>query len=468
MKKILLFPLFIFFLSLQAKAQTNVTVGNTTLTENVLATGLELPWEILWGPDDYLWVTERTGEVKRINPENGNTNTILDLSNDIFGGSGEPGLLGMALHPDFENTPQVFLVYTYWQGNNRREKLVTYDWDGSSLSNEQVVLDDILAANIHNGSRLLFLPDNTLLMTTGDVGNSTTSQNLNSINGKTIRLNMDGSIPADNPDPTQYWYTFGNRNAQGICAAPDGKIYMSEHGQNHSDEINLVEMGANYGWPEVEGPCNTSFEMNYCANNNVKEPIWSWTNYCIAPNDLIYYDHPAIPEWENSLLVAILGGIAAQEPRVSVLKLSEDGTTVISEDEYFTNYGRIRDVCINPNTGSIYFATNGSSYPGFGPNRIIEYRNEDFTSSNENILGVENQFVKVSPNPIANIGKIEFSDSFVGFNYEIISYNGQTVQSGKIESTSIEISKRTLPTGTYYIKAMNDKGTITQTIIMGN
>lgn len=465
MKKILLFPLFILLVSLQVQAQ--VTVGNTILTENIVATGLDIPWEILWGPDDHIWVTERTGAIKRINPENGNINTILDLSGVIYSSS-EPGLLGMALHPDFENTPQAFMVYTYWQGNNRKERLVTYDWDGTSLSNEQVVLDDITAAGIHNGSRLLFLPDNTLLMTTGDVGNNTNSPNLNSMNGKTLRLNMDGSIPADNPDPTKYYYTFGNRNAQGLCIAPNGVIYSSEHGQNHSDEINIIEPGRDYGWPEVEGPCNTNFEMNYCANNNIKEPIWAWTNYCIAPNDLVYYNHPAIPEWENSLLVAILGGISAQEPRVSVLKLDEDGTTVTSEDEYFSNYGRIRDICINPNTGSIYFATNGSFYPGSGPNRIIEYRNADFTSSNEPTLDVQNQFIKVSPNPIISTGKVEFSDNFLGFTYEIISYNGQVIQAGNINDASIEISKKTLPTGAYYIKATNDKGTITQTIIIGN
>ncbi|MGK0388799.1 MAG: glucose/arabinose dehydrogenase [Maribacter sp.] len=467
MKKILLFPLFIILFSLQSQAQTTVTVGATTLTENIVATGLDIPWEILWGPDDHIWVTERTGEVKRINPENGNINTILDLSGVVYSSS-EPGLLGMALHPDFENTPKVFLVYTYWQGNNRKEKLVAYDWDGMSLSNEAVVLDNITAAGIHNGSRLLFLPDNTLLMTTGDVGNNTNSPNLNSLNGKTLRLNMDGSIPADNPDPTKYYYTFGNRNAQGICIAPNGKVYTSEHGQNHSDEINVMEMGADYGWPEVEGPCNTSFEVNYCNTNNITEPIWAWTSYCIAPNDLVYYNHPAIPEWENSLLVSILGGISAQEPRVSVLTLNADGSEVTSEDEYFSNYGRIRDVCVNPNTGSIYFATNGPSYPSSGPNMIVEYSNEDFTSSNEPTLNIENQFVKVSPNPITSTGKLEFSDSFIGFMYDIISYNGQVVQTGKIDNTSIEISKKTLPTGAYYIKATNDKGTITQTIIMAN
>ncbi len=469
MKRFLPLCILSFLFVATTFAQTTVTVGNTVLTERQVATGLDIPWEILWGADDHIWVTERTGRVKRINPENGNTTTVLNLASDIFGGDGEPGLLGMALHPDFDNTPKVFLVYTYLvTGNTRREKLVTYDWDGSSLSNEQVVLDGLLAANIHNGSRLLFLPDNTLLMTTGDVGNSSNSLNMNSLMGKTLRMNMDGSIPSDNPDPTSLIYTYGNRNAQGLCEGPNGRIYASEHGQNHSDEINIIQAGDNYGWPEVEGPCNTSLEANYCNSNDVREPIWAWTNYCIAPNDLVYYNHPAIPEWENSLLVAILGGISAQEPRVSVLKLNSNGLGVISEEEYFPNFGRIRDVCVNPNNGAIYFATNGTFYPGSGPNRIMEYKNNDFTSSNEVIYDIDNQYIKVSPNPIRTVGKIEFSESFIGFKYDIISYNGQIVKSATITDSTVEISKDLLPTGAYYIKATNDEGTITQTIMMAD
>ncbi len=467
MKRIL--PLlFAFFLasSFTINAQTTVDVGNTTLTENIVATGLNIPWEIIYGPDNHLWVTERAGRVKRINPENGNTTTILDIDNQVWGGDGEPGLLGMALHPDFENNGRVYMVYTYGGFGNRKERLSYYTWDGTSLSGEVQVLSDLPAQTIHNGSRLLFLPDGTLLMTTGDIGNSSNSQNMNTLMGKTLRMNDDGTIPADNPDPNSLIYTYGNRNAQGLCLAPDGTIYSSEHGQNHSDEVNIIKPDTNYGWPNVEGPCNTSIEIDYCNNVDVEEPIWAWTSYCIAPNGLVYYDHEAIPEFQNSLLVSILGGISAQEPRISHLELSADGQTVVSETEYFTNYGRIRDVAINPANGAIYFATNGPSYPGSGPNMIVEYRNEAYFPSSNPYIGEEDQFINVTPNPISGRGKIEFSENFIGHNYEIISYDGKVVQSGTITEQEMILRKRNLASGAYYIKATNKRGTITRTIIM--
>ncbi len=463
MKKILLLALLLSTSSLIAQT---VTVGSTTLTERTVATGLVIPWEIIWGPDDFIWSTERTGLVRRINPTTGNMVTVLDLSSDIAGGSSnEPGLLGMELHPDFLNTPKVYLVYNYFSGGSVKEKLVSYDWNGAALVNEVILLGNISGANIHNGARLLFLPDGTLLMTTGDRGNSSTSQDLSSLNGKTLRVNQDGTIPSDNPDPNSYVYTYGNRNAQGLCMAPNGTIYSSEHGQNHSDEINVLLAGKNYGWPNVEGPCDTGLEMNYCNNNATEEPIWAWTNYCIAPNGMEFYDHPAIPEWQGDILVAILGGISAQEPRISHLELSTDGLSVIAENEYFTTFGRIRDICVNPHNGAIYFATNGGSYPGSGPNRIIEYRNLNFTTSNNNVAVID-QYVKISPNPLVDYAMVEFSDSFLGGEFQIISYNGQRTTSGTINDSYMNLNKADFAAGLYYIQASSKKGTVTQTFVV--
>ncbi len=465
MKKTLLFFLVGFIYNISLFSQ-DIQLDNTLLIERQVATGLQIPWEILWGPDDHIWVTERYGKVKRIDPENGNTNTVLDLSGTIWGGSGEPGLLGMALHPDFENTPKVYLVYTY-QSNGRKERLVAYDWDGTSLSNEQIILDDILADGIHNGSRIIFLPDNTILMTTGDVGLPSLARNPTTMNGKTLRLNMDGSIPADNPIPNSYVYTYGNRNAQGLCYGSNGIIYSSEHGSNHSDEINIIMPNRNYGWPSVEGPCDSAWEQDSCTVLNVAEPIWSWTDYCIAPNGIEYYDHDDIPEWKGSLLCAILGGIGTQEPRLAHLELNGDGTQVLAENQYITNKGRIRDICINPHNGAVYVATNGPSYPGSSPNIIYEYISDVHvtSTSTQEPLNV-NQFIKVSPNPIRRKGRVEFSKSFVGHHFEIISYTGQVVKSGKINDTVLEIRKRDFSKGYYYIKATNEKGTITQTIVV--
>ena len=306
MLKKLNFVLVALVVSFPALAQPTWEVGNTTLTEYNLVTGVQIPWEILWGPDAHLWMTSRKGEVLRIDPASGNYTVVLEKT-VMNGGNGEPGMLGMAMHPDWDNTPLVYIVYCTGSGGNGIEHLSSFEWDGSALINEVEILN-IQAGGIHNGSRLLILPDNTMLMTTGDVGSSSNSQNMNSLQGKTLRLNLDGSIPDDNPFPNSLVYTFGNRNSQGLALGENGIIYSSEHGQNSNDEFNIVTAGGNYGWPNVEGFCNTSAEQTFCVENYVIEPLEAWSP-CIAVNGIEFYNHEAIPEWQNSVLMSVLGGL---------------------------------------------------------------------------------------------------------------------------------------------------------------
>ena len=362
----LLFALLVFTIS--SISQTTWEVGNTTLTEYDLVTGVQIPWEILWGPDDHIWMTSRKGEVMRIEPETGNYNVVLER-NVISNGSGEPGMLGMAMHPDWENSPKVYVVYCTGSAFNGDEHLSVFDWDGTSLVNEEILLT-IQAGGIHNGSRLLVLPDNTLLMTAGDIGSSSLAQLEGSLQGKTLRLNLDGSVPDDNPIADSYVYTIGNRNSQGLALGANGIVYSSEHGQNSNDELNIVTAGGNYGWPNVEGFCNTIGEQAFCEENDVIEPLEAWTP-CIAVNGIEYYNHEAIPEWQNSILMAVLGGLGGQYERLSVMHLADDGLSVTGEDQFFSSFNqRVRDVAVNPYTGSVYVAFNGTSYPGNGPNII--------------------------------------------------------------------------------------------------
>lgn len=472
MKKILFAASFLGLMacSNDSIAQPTHQVGNTTLTEFDVVTGLVLPWEILWGPDNHIWATTRPGLVLRIDPISGNYTTILDKSNVIpEDGTGEPGMLGMVLHPDFANTPTVYIVYNYLQGNSVRERLSAFTWNGTDLVNEVFLIDAIPGNWIHDGARLLITPDNKILMTTGDKGDGTnptnhSSQNLNSLNGKVLRINLDGTVPDDNPIPGSYVYSWGHRNGQGLCLGPNGIIYESEHGQNNSDELNILYPNRNYGWPSVQGVCNTTAEQTYCANNNVVEPIREWSP-CIAVNGLEYYNHPAIPEWQNSILMAVLGGLGAQFERLSVLHLSSDGLEVTSEDQYFSSFNwRIRDICVNPNTGSVYVAFNGAQYPGFGPNMIKEFKNLAFTPNAVGEIKAE-QFIKLYPNPVAENARVEFSETFVGANYEIHSFKGQLVKSGKITSTTENISCVDLASGQYFIKASSEKGTVTKTFV---
>lgn len=444
-----------------ASAQTTWNLEQTVLTEYDLVSGVNIPWELLWGPDDMLWCTTRHGDVLHIDPVTGAYETVLTL--DVFGGSGEPGLLGMAMHPDWNVTPQVFLVYTAgttW--SNANERLSVFDWNGSSLVNEEV-LHSVDAGGIHNGSRLLVLPDNTLLMSTGDTGDGgASSQNDNSDNGKILRFNLDGSVPADNPDPTSYVYSKGHRNSQGLCNGPNGLIYSSEHGQSNWDEFNVIEPGRNYGWPQVEGECNTASEQTFCEANDVAEPLKTWSP-CVAVNGIAFYDHPAIPEWQGSVLMAVLGGLSGQYERLSVLHMSEDGLAVESEDQHFASFNqRVRDVAINPYTGSIYLAFNGPQYPGSGPNLIKEFRP---TGTNAVSDWSGSRGLDVFPNPANDHVTLNVGESWAGRAFQVWDVAGNLVTEGKlVNNMSLRVSEWS--SGSYILTATATHGKLLSRVLI--
>lgn len=325
-------------------------VGQVPLRDSVVAGNLQLPWEILWGPDDHIWMTERGGRISRFDPQTGNRSTLITISDVVSNGEG--GLLGMALHPSFSSTPYVYVIYNYMNGGNYREKLVRYTYNSSNqtLGNPATLLDDIAAAGIHNGSRLLIVGDK-LFISTGDASNTSLAQTISSPNGKILRLNLDGSIPADNPQPGNAYWSWGHRNPQGLVYA-NGRLYSSEHGPSSNDEINIIEKGRNYGWPNVEGFCDESSESSFCSSQNVAEPIIAWTP-TIATAGLDYYQHDLIPQWKNSLLLATL-----KNQRLYQLKLNATGNAIDSSATYLNgNYGRLRDICISP-AGKVYVCTS--------------------------------------------------------------------------------------------------------------
>ena len=396
MKTILSFLLLITLSINSVFSQDIITVGNTELEVREVITGLDVPWEMKWGPDGFLWITERDGLVSRINVETGEKNVILDITNQVWQSS-EAGLLGMEIHPDFNNgSPYVFLVYTYLS-SGQKEKVVYYEYDANSdqLINETILLGNIPANPTHAGSRLLILDDLTMLVTTGDVQDWMDSQNLDVLSGKTLRMSIDinggnaGYVPADNPIPNSYVWSWGHRNAQGLALAPNGKIYSSEHGPSNDDELQILIPGGNYGWPNVQGYCdnqwvdygyaedltNSYTEIDYCEDNDIIEAIWSSGSSTIATSDLLWYDNPAIPEFQNTLLMTVL-----KDKNLVRFTLSEDGSQVESVTEFFNNeWGRLRDICVSPD-GKIYLATNGYSWPSQPPNEIIEL-NPNFNNS---------------------------------------------------------------------------------------
>ena len=331
---------------------TDEPLTDAQLQVTVLAEGLDHPWEILWGPDNMLWMTERSGRISQLDPQSGSIKNLITIS-DVRA-TGEGGLLGMALHPDFQTTPHVFVAYNYDKSGRYTEKVVRYTFNGTTLVDPVIILDNIAAAGIHNGARLVFGPDKKLYITTGDAGTSSSSQQASSVNGKVLRLNPDGTVPADNPNGGSPIWSTGHRNAQGPTFA-NGKLYSSEHGPSTDDEINIIQSGMNYGWPNVAGACDESAEQTFCNSNAVVTPIYSWTP-TIAPSGMEYYNNDLIPQWKNSLLVAVL-----KNSMLVQLKLNGAGDQVESVTEFFKGeYGRMRDVCVAPD-GRVFISTDNGS-----------------------------------------------------------------------------------------------------------
>lgn len=353
---------FFLFALVACKRDNDPPKGPVSLTDKVLTGNLRIPWEILWGPDNQIWMTERSGGISRVNPSTGAVTPLLTISD--VAEQGEGGLLGMALHPDFNSSPQVFVAYNYNNGGYK-EKIVRYNYNNGSLSNAVTILDNIAGANNHNGCRLVFGPDKKLYISTGDASNTSSAQNTNAVNGKILRIETDGSIPNDNPIAGSPIWSIGHRNPQGLVWH-NNILYSSEHGPNNDDEVNIIQKGRNYGWPDVQGFCNTSAEQSYCSAHNIVEPLTVWTP-TIATAGIDYYDNDRIPQWKGSLLMCSLKGSTLWQ-----LQLNNAGTVVESTVSFLANkYGRLRDICISPE-GKVYICTSNATN-----DKIIEIdRNE--------------------------------------------------------------------------------------------
>ncbi len=443
--------LFCFSLvgSFLCQSQSTTMIGNTQVDVDTVITGLDIPWEIIYGPDNHIWTTERKGIVSRINPTTGVKSVVLNLTSSVYQQS-ESGLLGMALHPNFAATPEVFLAYTYGSFNTIRERFVKYTFNGSTLTNPVTLIEDISGNTTHIGARFQFLPDNTILVSTGDAQNTSYPQNLNSLSGKILRMNPDGTIPSDNPNATSYVYSFGHRNVQGICRAPNGLIYLSEHGASSDDEFQLLEPGRNYGWPNVEGFCDLSGEQTFCLANNVKEPLTVWTP-TIAPSDMIWYENSNFPELDGKMLMTVL-----KDKKLIALELSTDGTQYISENHYLTNqFGRLRDICVGQEK-EIYLATNGSSWSNTNPNThsIIRLK----VSSAAGMYEENSIKLNVYPNPTVDFLFVQMDKNQENIFAEITDYCGRTVASFNLENLNTPISVIKLEKGSYHLKLITSEG----------
>ncbi len=345
-----------------------LSLDKTKLLVSEVDRDLDQPWEITWGPDEQLWFTEKKGNVYRMNPNTGDKKKVLTIAG-VYSEGLTPGLLGMVLHPDFETKPFVYMHYTYIDStvvgefdrkgrpNMVRSKMVRYRYslDKDTLVSPEVILPNIFGSRGHNGSRLVVSSDKKLLFAMGDAADGRTAQDKNALTGKVLRLNLDGSVPDDNPIPGSYFYSMGHRNHQGLVEA-NGKIYTSEHGPNNDDELNLIEPGGNYGWPHVEGYCDTENELSFCDTVEVKEPLFTWTP-TIAPTGLDYYNNSSIPEWKNHLMLTTLKGRSLQ-----LFRLNDTGEKIEEQKIYLQKqFGRLRDLCVSSG-GDIYLISSNTDW----------------------------------------------------------------------------------------------------------
>ncbi|MBF9238518.1 PQQ-dependent sugar dehydrogenase [Hymenobacter sp. BT683] len=435
----------------QAPALTTFLVGTTTVTASALTTGRSHIWELVWGPDNFLWMTERGGRISRVDPATGQVQLLLTVP-DVTP-TGESGLLGMVLHPDFATMPYVYAVYNYTAAGDLKEKLVrfTYSAAANSLTAPQVLLGNIEATTTHSGSRLLILPDRTLLMTTGDAQLQPEAQNRASLNGKILRLNLDGTVPADNPTPGSLVFTLGHRNPQGLVRLPDGRLYSSEHGPSSDDEINKIEVGRNYGWPNVHGNCNSASELTFCAANNVREPLTIWTP-TIAPAGLAYYDHPAIPGWRGNLLLATL-----KHQRLVQLPLNPAGDAITARIEFLTNeFGRLRAICVAPN-GKVYLGTSN----GFN-DRIIILENRAYVATGTR--AASDFSFDLFPNPSRRQATVQLPKANALLTLRDLV--GRTVLTLRAAGTTATLDLSNLRPGTYLLQAQTAAGSATRQMVV--
>jgi len=345
---------------LETSSQTN----SSFKVEKVVG-GLQVPWSIVWAPDGRMIFTERVGRIRVF--ENGSLKPQpLFVVPDVEP-TGESGLMSVVLHPEFATNHLLYLSYAY-AGAGVRVRVVRYREAPEGFVDRKVIIEDIPAAQFHAGCRLRFGPDGKLYITTGDATQRELAQRLDSLAGKTLRLNDDGSVPNDNPfigqaNARPEIWSYGHRNSQGMDWQPGSNLmFQTEHGPSGfdgpggGDEVNIVERGKNYGWPLIH---------HKASRAGLESPLLEYTPAC-APASGMFYRGSAFPQFKGNFFFGCLRG-------ERLIRVTLDGRRVLSQEDLITKYGRIRDVAEGPD-GFLYFSTSnrdGRGTPTTDDDRIL-------------------------------------------------------------------------------------------------
>lgn len=312
-------------------------------TYQIVGRGLNVPWSLEIDKDTF-YVTERSGNLVAI--KNGIvTRQPMSLSKQVRV-IGEGGLLGFVLDPNFGTNKTAYLYHTYEDHGKIYNRVISVKSIGSSWIEQKELLEGIPGGRTHNGGRIAIGPDKKLYVTTGETGVPSLAQDLNSLAGKILRMNIDGTVPADNPIRDSYIYSYGHRNPQGLAWDQDGQLYSSEHGPSGEngwrahDEINKILPGKNYGWPLIIGNQK---------RNGMESPLFQSGNSTWAPSGLAYHN--------GALYIACLRGA-----QIRKLDLNNKEEKIV-----LSGLGRLRSITFDEN--SAYVLTN---------NRFEKGRNDDW------------------------------------------------------------------------------------------
>jgi glucose/arabinose dehydrogenase len=365
MKKIGVLLIFAILISTLGCKKTSNTTGNDKLITQEWLKDLETPWQIVFAPDGRIFFTERAGRVRVV--KDGIMSTWLDVSGIVE--NGESGLLGIGLDPNFSSNGYLYIAYTYstpqWKFNNRLVRCKENPATGKGKE-DTTYIDNIKGQANHNGGPIKFGPDGKMYWTVGDGFDDTRPQDLNSLNGKILRLNLNGSIPSDNPFPNSYVWTYGHRNVQGLAwQEGTNRLFVTEHGPSSLndcciDEINIVQKGKNYGWPVIRGTQTQA---------GMETPIWlSGTDKTWAPAGALFVK---IGKWKGSFLFVGLRGETLYRAVID----PNDASKIVRVEEYLKQtYGRLRDIAEAPD-GSFYICVSnrdGRGTPRAQDDRIIK------------------------------------------------------------------------------------------------